>query len=105
MQIIFYLNWTSLTSRKYKIGLIKCLCDRIWKICDKVEDRELEIKKLKHILAKNEYPEKLVDAEIDKFIKRKLSPIQTPTPTLPTQPSPAVIMPNATTQETAQVET
>jgi hypothetical protein len=112
-----YLNWTSLTSRKYKIGLIKCLCDRIWKICDRVEDRELEIKKLKHILAKNEYPEKVVDAEIDKFIKRKSSPLetptptpplQTPTPTLPTQPSPpapAVIMPSATNQEAAQTET
>ncbi len=25
-----YLHWNSLTSRKYKIGLIKCLLDRIW---------------------------------------------------------------------------
>ena len=28
-----YLNWRSLTSRKYKISLIQCLCDRIWRIC------------------------------------------------------------------------
>ena len=34
-----YLNWTSLTSRKYKTGLIKCLMNRIWKICTKDEDR------------------------------------------------------------------
>ena len=25
-----YLNWTNLTSRKYKISLIYCLCDRIY---------------------------------------------------------------------------
>ena len=33
-----YLNWTSLTARKYKIGLIKCLLDRISKTCTKSED-------------------------------------------------------------------
>ncbi len=35
-----YLNWTSLTSRKYKISLIYCLCDRIWKICQDQTDHE-----------------------------------------------------------------
>jgi hypothetical protein len=43
-----YLNWTLLTSRKYKISLIYCLCDRIWKICSNTEEREIEIKKLKN---------------------------------------------------------
>lgn len=32
-----YLNWTSLTSIRYKISLIYCLCDRIWKICKNTE--------------------------------------------------------------------
>ncbi len=32
-----YLHWNSLTSRKYKIGLIKILFDRIWKICSNYE--------------------------------------------------------------------
>jgi hypothetical protein len=62
-----YLNWTSLTARKYKISLIYCLCDRIWKICKDPTDRELEFHKLKLILQKNEYPEAIVDKEINKF--------------------------------------
>ena len=37
-----YLNWTSLTSRKYKVGLIKCLLNRIWKICSTDNDRAAE---------------------------------------------------------------
>jgi len=66
-----YLNWTSLTSRKYKISLIYCLCDRIWKICQIPEERDIEFKKLKATLAKNEYPEKIIDQEITKFIKNR----------------------------------
>jgi len=66
-----YLNWTSLTSRKYKIGLIYCLCDRIWKICQSNEQRMIEVKKLKAILTKNEYPDEIIDKEINKFTKRK----------------------------------
>ena len=46
-----YLNWTSLTDRKYKIGLIYCILDRIWNICSDKKDRELEVEKLKVILA------------------------------------------------------
>lgn len=33
-----YLNWTSLTSKKYKTGLIRCLLNRILKICAEKED-------------------------------------------------------------------
>ena len=55
-----YLNWTSLTDRKYKIGLIYCLLDRIWKICSDKKDRELEVEKLKVILAKNDYPAEII---------------------------------------------
>ena len=66
-----YLNWTSLTSRKYKLSLIYCLCDRIWKICQIPEERDIELKKLKVTLAKNEYPEKIIDQEISKFIKNR----------------------------------
>lgn len=49
-----YLNWTSLTSRKYKIGLINCLLNRIHRICTRPEDRHIEIARLKSILHKNE---------------------------------------------------
>ena len=67
-----YLNWTSMTSRKYKISLIYCLCDRIWKICKDPDSRELEFKKLRATLAKNEYPEQVIEKEITKFIKNRL---------------------------------
>jgi hypothetical protein len=67
-----YLNWTSLTSKKYKLGLIYCLLDRIWKITTDIEQRDLEIKTLKNILLKNQYPDKIIDQEIDKFLKNRI---------------------------------
>jgi hypothetical protein len=66
-----YLNWTSLTSKRYKISLIYCLLDRIWKICSEVEARETEIKNLRQILAQNDYPEHVVEREINKFIEKR----------------------------------
>ena len=66
-----YLKWTSLTTKKYKIGLIYCLLNRAWKICSDPDEREREIDKLRVILAKNEYPEQVVENEIQKFIKNR----------------------------------
>ena len=54
--------------KKYKIGLIYCLLNRAWKICTDEEEREREINKIRAILAKNEYPEQVVEDEIKKFI-------------------------------------
>jgi hypothetical protein len=50
--------------------------DRIWKICKNTEERDLEIRKLKNTLLKNEYPEKVIDLEINKFIKNRSKPIE-----------------------------
>ena len=69
-----YLNWTSLTSRKYKIGLINCLCDRIWKITSDEKQRMIEIEEIKQILIKNDYPPNIIQLGVDKFIKRKRKP-------------------------------
>ena len=66
-----YLNWTSLTSKRYKLGLIYCLLDRIWKICNEEKMRNAEIEKLRQILAKNDYPDFVVDREISKFIANR----------------------------------
>lgn len=66
-----YLNWTSLTSKKYKLSLIYTLMDRIWKICSDNKARDIEVRRLKEILIKNEYPEEIVAKEIDKFIKNR----------------------------------
>jgi len=69
-----YLNWTSLTSRKSKIGLINCLCDRIWKITSDEKQRMIEIDEIKQILIKNDYPPNIIQLEVDKFLKRKRKP-------------------------------
>ena len=66
-----YLNWKSLTARRYKISLIYCLCDRIWKICKEEQERDLEMMKLREILIKNEYPVHIIDKEMNKFIKNR----------------------------------
>lgn len=66
-----YLNWTSLTSKKYKIGLIYCFMDRIWRICSENHLRDEEVRKLRYILAKNDYPEHVVNREIEKFISSR----------------------------------
>jgi hypothetical protein len=78
-----YLNWTSMTSRKYKIGLIRCLADRIWKICTEEEIRETELSKLKLILIGNDYPEDIIDRTIMKYRESKTKPIETPPPEKP----------------------
>ena len=57
-----------MTSKKYKISLIYCLCDRFWKICQR---QDLEFEKLKQTLLKNEYPDHIIDKEISKFIKNR----------------------------------
>jgi hypothetical protein len=66
-----YLNWTSLTAKRYKIGLIYCLLDRIWKICNEQEEKDREINKLRKILADNEYPNHIIEKEIDRFITNR----------------------------------
>ena len=66
-----YLNWTSMTARRYKISLIRCLADRAWKICSENKDRLAELDKLKVILAKNEYPPEIVERSISAYLESK----------------------------------
>lgn len=66
-----YLNWTSRTARRYKIGLIRCLAERIWRIVSEDEERMAEIEKLKTILTRNEYPAEIIERSIDSFLKSK----------------------------------
>lgn len=51
--------------------LIYCLCDRIWKISQDETNRNIEFQKLRAILIKNDYPDHIIDREIDKFIKNR----------------------------------
>ena len=58
-------------SRAYKIGLIKCLLDRAWKICDCYESIHSEFTRIKSMLLKNEYPSNVIDFEIIKSMSIK----------------------------------
>jgi len=68
-----YLNWTSLTARRYKIGLIKCLANRIWSICSDPKERDKELSKLRGTLLQNAYPPDIVDLELKAFKERKMN--------------------------------
>ena len=45
------------------------MLNRTWKICSNQESRDDEIIKIREILKNNEYPEKVIDREIAKFLK------------------------------------
>jgi hypothetical protein len=59
-----YLNWLSLTARRYKIGLIHNLAYRIYMICSEVKDRDTELNKFRHLLIQNRYPPHVVDEHL-----------------------------------------
>ena len=69
-----YLHWTSLTAIRYKLGLIRCLAERIWRTCSEADDRMMQLEKLKQIMYKNEYPVDVVERTIYKFLEKKAKP-------------------------------
>ena len=54
------LNWNSLTSIRYKTGLIRCLLDRLNKICSSEEQKEIEMALLRLIFLNNNYPSLII---------------------------------------------
>ena len=65
------LNWNSLTSSKYKTGLIWCFLDRSEKICSTEEQKIIERNELREILLRNNYPSHIIEKEFDRFLKYK----------------------------------
>ena len=65
------LNWNSLTSIKYKKGLIRCLLDRSNKICSSIEQKIIEMEEIRNILLKNNYPSHIINKEYEKYEKYK----------------------------------
>ena len=41
-----FLNWTSLTARRFYISLINCLAERIWRICSEDAEPKIEFSNL-----------------------------------------------------------
>jgi len=72
------LNWNSLTSIKYKKGLISCLLDRSFKICSTNEQKIVEMEELRNLLIKNNYPSYIIDKQFEKFEKYKQLNVENP---------------------------
>jgi hypothetical protein len=66
------LNWNSLTSIKYKKGLISCLLDRSSKICSSESQKLVEKEELRNLLLNNNYPSHIIENEFKRYEKYKL---------------------------------
>ena len=62
------LNFKSFTSFSYKISLIKCLADRLFKICNNCNSFHNDIEDIKSNLIKSAYPPFLSDKVIKKYL-------------------------------------
>ena len=68
------LNFKSFTSFSYEICLIKCLIDRLFKICNKWRSFHNDIENIKsNLIIKNSYPPFLIDEFIKKYLDHKFS--------------------------------
>ena len=67
------LNFKSFTSFSYKLRLIKCLIDRLFKICNNWNSFHNDIENIKSNLIKNAYPSFLIDKVIKKYLDYKFS--------------------------------
>ena len=67
------LNFKGFTSFSYKVGLIKCLIDRWFNICNNWNSFHNDIENIKSNLIKNAYPPFLIDKVITKYLDHKFS--------------------------------
>ena len=67
------LNFKSFTWFSYKTSLIKCLIDRLFKICNNWNSFHKDIENIKSKLIKNAYPPSLIDKVIKKYLDHKFS--------------------------------
>ena len=65
-----FMNFTSFNPSCYKLGLIKTLIDRVYKICYDRMTFNTEVKKVKEYLCKNLYPPQLVDKQIKNYLDK-----------------------------------
>ena len=67
------LNYQSDAPEKYKLGVIKTLLSRAWKICSSKEGFEMECARIKKLLVNNQFPNKICDRVIKEFCQKKRS--------------------------------
>jgi len=66
-------NFTSFTPFRYKIGLIRTLLDRAYKINSTYNNLHTNFLKIKEILQKNSFPADLIDKQIKECLDKKVS--------------------------------
>ena len=71
-----FLNFKSFASFSYKISLIKCLRDSLFKICSKHNSFPNDIESIKSNLIKNAYVPFLIDKVFKKYLNYKFSSSQ-----------------------------
>ena len=69
-------NFNSFVCFKYKIGLIKTLVDRIFKINSSWEGFSTDINNMSEILEKNSFPSKLISQNIKTTLNNKIQPTE-----------------------------
>lgn len=67
------MNYNGITSDQYKVGVIKTFLQRAYRICSDWESLHVEVERIKQLLTNNNYPQKIVDETINKFLEQKLT--------------------------------
>ena len=65
-----FMNFLSFSPIFYKLGLIKTLIDRVYKICYDRSTFNKEVSKVKGYLCKNAYPPQLIDKQIKNYLDK-----------------------------------
>ena len=68
-----YTNFSRFIPLKYKFGLVYTLLHRCFNLVSDMSKFHLEVAKLKEILLKNDYPRKMIDTCVFKFLNLGLS--------------------------------
>ena len=66
-QVSECINYHSIAPERFKTGVIKTMLNRSYKICSDVESFNMEIDRLHKLFTNNNFPNKLIIREIDKF--------------------------------------
>ena len=71
------LNYFSFVPDSYKYGLIKTLIDRMYRINSTWTSFDIDLKNLKQVLLKNQYPLSMIDNVIKKYLQNAINKTNT----------------------------
>ena len=66
-------NYFSFVTNCYKLDLIKTLVDRMYRINNSLAGFDKDLKDLKNILQKNQYPLKMIDHIVESYLNNKIN--------------------------------